>query len=99
MAEKKTLKMYTTGAGAKQYGSKEDIRKHADKAFRRFLANPTDKTLSELNKFDAADYAAVAKEFRDKYGERAGDLDDFFEKRKVKASIEAKVRSLLKAKK
>lgn len=98
MAEKKTLKMYTTGAGAKQYGSKKDIRKHAEKAFRRFLAKPTNKTLAELRKFDAAEYAAIAKDFREKYGESAAALDDKGEKRSVRKAKESKALSLLKSK-
>ena len=97
MAEQKTLKMYTTGAGAKQYGSKKDVRKHADKAFNRFLANPTDETLAELKRFDAAEYAVYANEFRKKYGDSSAALDDFFEKRAMTKAQKAKVRSLLKA--
>lgn len=98
MAEKKTLKMYTTGAGAKQYGSKEDVRKHAKKAFIRFLANPSDETLTDLKRFDAAEYAVYAKQLREQFGDDAARLDDFFEKKAMTKAQQAKVRSLLKEK-
>ena len=92
--------MYTTGAGSKQYGSKKNISKHAEKAFYRFLDNPTSKNLTVLEKLDAAEMAALSKdtkELRQKLG--SVNVYDVLEKSALSAAQRAKARSLLKAKK
>lgn len=99
MAETKTVKMYTTKAGAKQYGSREKISKHADKAFYRFIANPTTKTLEALDRFEATYWAASAKEFRDRDGTEKSNVYDKLEKSNLSAANKAKARSLLNLRK
>jgi hypothetical protein len=98
MAEKKTVKMYTTKAGAQQYGSEEDAKKHAKRAFRAFLKNPTQKNLRLVEQFDAAKYAAIAKETREKFGKDSGHIYDAIEKSNLTAAQQTKARSLLKLK-
>lgn len=67
MAEK--LKMTTTASGAKQYSTKkgEDIlTKQADTLFRRFLKNPNEETLENIQRLDATRAAAAAQRWRKK---------------------------------
>lgn len=99
MAEKKTVKMYTTKAGAKQSGSKEDIKKHAKQAWYRFISNPTDKNLQVLSTFSAADYAETARKFRELGFDDKENVYDKLEKSQMTSAQKAKARSLLKAKK
>ena len=98
MAEKKTLNMYTTKAGAKQSGKPEDIKKHAERAFRSFIANPTNKNLQILRTFDAANYSSIAKEFRDLDGTKQKNVFDKLEKSNLTERQKSKARSLLRAK-
>ena len=67
MAEKQTLKMYTTGAGAKQYVTEkgeEIIKKKADTLFRSFLRKPSEETAEKLERLGAAKAAAAAQRWR-----------------------------------
>ena len=96
MAEK--LKMQTTKAGAKQFGSIENARKHAKKAFNAFLKNPTDKNLTILEKLDAAQMAALSKETRKIRGNNRSNIYDFLEKSALSNARKAKARSLLNLK-
>lgn len=67
MADKKTVssvstkQMYTTGTGAKQYGSREDITKQQKAVFEKFLKNPTAKNLELLERLTAAEMAAASR--------------------------------------
>jgi len=68
--KKKILKTYTTAAGSQQYGSVDDFKKAGDKAFQKFLTDPTgDKTHELLMRLDAGDAAARSKEFKELYGQ------------------------------
>ena len=68
MTEKRTVKMYTTGAGAKQYATEKGeqiLKKQADILFRSFLRNPGDVTAEKLERLGAAKAAAAAQRWRD----------------------------------
>jgi len=104
MADKKTVssvstkQMYTTGTGAKQFGSEKDIEKHEMIAFNKFLKNPTFKNLEVLERLEGASSAAIAKKFRDKFGNKS-DMAKFFDKIEAqhKTAAEAqKAKSLLR---
>jgi len=99
MAEKKTMNMYTTKSGAKQSGKPEDIKKHAERAFRRFIASPTNENLQILRTFDAAHYARIAKEFRELDGTKQENVFDKLEKANLTERQKSKARSLLRANK
>ena len=70
MADKKTVssvstkQMYTTGTGARQFGSREDITKHQKAVFKKFLENPTFKNLELLERLNAAEMAAVSRKMK-----------------------------------
>ena len=98
MGERKTLKMYKTKAGAHQYGSAEDAKKHAKRAFRAFLKNPTRKNLITLELLDAAKYGAIAKKIREEFSDEDGDIYDVLEKSSLTTAQRTKARSLFKLK-
>ena len=104
MAEKKTVssistkKMYTTSTGARQFGSAEDARKHAEKVFLRFIRNPNRKNYELLERMDAAKNAALAKKLRDIFG-KGNTMADFFdrmEERNLSEAQKKKAQSLFK---
>ena len=98
MADKKTVssvstkQMYTTGTGAKQFGTEEDIKKHQNIAFKKFLKNPTFKNLEVLERLSAAEIAALAKGMN-------LSKDDIFKKieaQNITAAKKSRAKSLLR---
>ena len=99
MAKKKAVKTYTTSTGAQQYGSSEDIEKHADIAFEKFLKDPTPKALEILERLNAASSGARAKEARDRggnFGEKSAKLYDKLEKASKSAADSNELKKLKK---
>mgnify|MGYP003114186234 CR=1 FL=1 len=99
MAKKKAVKTYTTSTGAQQYGSSEDIEKHADIAFKNFLKNRTPKELEILERLNAASSGARAKEARDRggnFGEKSAKLYDKLEKASKSAADSDELKRLKK---
>ncbi len=99
MADKKTVssvstkQMYTTGTGAKQFGSEKNILKHQKIAFSKFLKNPTFKNLEILERLTAAEMAALAKEMN------LPETDNFFTKieaQNMTAAKKARAKSLFR---
>jgi len=99
MTDKKTVssvstkQMYTTGTGAKQFGSKEDITKQQKAVFEKFLKNPTLKNLELLERLTAAEMAAASRTME------LPENKEFFsklEKQNMTAAKKAKARSLFR---
>lgn len=102
MAEK--LKMSTTASGAKQYSTKkgEDIlKKKADSLFSRFINNPNEKTLENVQRLDATRAAAAAQRWRNKQdslnkmNERIAQSYDRIEKLELSFAEKRKLRRMV----
>jgi len=95
--KKKILKTYKTAAGSQQYGSVDDFKKAGDKAFQKFLTDPTgDKTHELLMRLDAGDAAARSKEFKELYGQdnSSTKMYDKFEKKHLARAAKEKAERL-----
>ena len=104
MAKKKTVssvstkQMYTTGSGAKQYGSEADIKKHEEIAFQKFIKNPTLLNLEILERMGAARNSSISKRFKDRFG-NDDDMAKFFDKlesRNISAAKKQRAKSLFR---
>jgi len=99
MAEKKTLKMYTTKAGAKQYGTAEQWEKLSRRVFRNYLKNINSENFQKNSKVRAADHAAFANFLRNEYGsdgKKSAEVFDRLEQDRLNAAEKEKMRSLIK---
>jgi len=96
MSERKTVKTYTTATGTQQYGSEENFRKHANKAFKRFIDNPNDKNLEIAMRLKAGLRAATAKELR-LSGSTLSNFYDRLEKINLTAAQKTRAKSLLRS--
>ena len=95
--KKKILKTYKTAAGSQQYGSVDDFKKAGDKAFEKFLSDPTgDKTHELLMRLTAGESAARSNKYRELYGQddREAKMYDEFEKRHLSRAAEEKAERL-----